>query len=431
MSEFVIDQTSLRTISAGSEMKVTGIGAFSLYETNGCAFNLNVIGLSRVTRVKFQPESGYTFEYDYTTNRIKVRYEGGAAGSFTFTATPLSTVTNQVIRDNAPETSGFPVYVGFDFQTGNAILAYEDPNDLKPQWIKSSLTSNFYLKNIAIRSRTYNIMYNADPVVNLGAVAVNVRVSGKYGEGYAGKLVAALGTQVASFTDDGTGFDTYRIWSDTNYDQDSFALYYNATLPAGGRIVTNAPNDVYIFGASGSVFRVLADGSAGLSGNYKQIYFDESSGTVDERLFAILDAAANTTETQDGPDIAKDMELTRFYDVYLNPNAATDSKLQANMTQLLEDIYLPVGANRAQKIAYNATAAADGTRLYYETSGNTFISAIVSGTQSAIALHNAISPMGRDATASVTGVGTPASEVPNGTDISALNNIQFEAYGFY
>ena len=82
--------------SSGSQRATSGTITFdSSYATGGESLTAANVGLGTISFIEFnQGSSGYTFAYDYSTNKVKVYHSAGFTPAGTNSAPTITTTTN-------------------------------------------------------------------------------------------------------------------------------------------------------------------------------------------------------------------------------------------------------------------------------------------------------------------------------------------------
>lgn len=131
--------TSFSPQNAGSELKVEGIYNFGVYATGGQDFDPKLLGMSKINRLKFGNVGIYSFEVDYSTNKVLV-YQGASGASMSssigflpidglagvriyYTPGVGTFLIGDVVTDAITGAVGTVVFVGTGYMDLNGVVA--------------------------------------------------------------------------------------------------------------------------------------------------------------------------------------------------------------------------------------------------------------------------------------------------------------------
>ncbi len=94
--------SNLQRVSEGNKWKILGKLAFTgTYTTNGESLAPNSLGLNTIDNIFLQSEQGYSFEFDYANNKVKVFAGGSGTTGATSGGTPAGTNSTSAVTGTA------------------------------------------------------------------------------------------------------------------------------------------------------------------------------------------------------------------------------------------------------------------------------------------------------------------------------------------
>lgn len=422
--------------NAGSESKIEFDLAFdSSYATGGESLTPEMLGLSRINRVKIMADSGYMFEYDNANEKVLVYNAGISSHNHTFTGTALATDTVTVTDDDTAATNGTAVYVGVkDGKMEEGMLFSENANGSTVTVETTDGLETFVLYK-AIDPEVIEIT-DDDAAASNGS-ALYVRPTG---HGNISRLVSDNSNDANSSFVTISGGSTVPVYYDANAAYMSSPVYLDEDGTDGSRILAASPtlHDQYVQATDGRWIKITHNDNPAGSG--VQVYFDDDGADTDDRLLFVSPTNANATNTNDSAaafSAAEDWVLTK---VYVDEDGTAGQKFMQAASAAVDipivwvDDSDPTATVRLQTVAYASNAASLGVQLYIDDNGATeserllFVSPTNADTTDA--LNASLTYYGSVAAGSVsTAAGAVATEVVAATNLSTLTGVKVEAYG--
>lgn len=114
-----------RQTIVGDLRYASGTVAFdSSYVANGMVVDISKFGFQNLDLVIFSPKAGFTFEYDYTNNKVLVKCPGmaiGSAGSASLDDFPLSGTGSTTVSVSLTSTATTPIRLGGQQEVAAAV----------------------------------------------------------------------------------------------------------------------------------------------------------------------------------------------------------------------------------------------------------------------------------------------------------------------
>ena len=436
---------NITPVVEGNKKVTRGALAFDAsYPTGGEVVSAATLGLSVIEDFEIKgAEGGFLFEpiVSGSGNQVTVKVrDASTASAGVFTGTALPSLTYSVNHDASAVTNGTPVYVTASSLAPAPTLTMVSELASEDVGLMLSGSILFSITKVKTENKTIDLIHDASAAAN--GTALYARILTKHPtavDGYEAVLVSANANNDDAVFQDNANGDNFPVVDDNNAAEFSFPVYFDEDTTDGQRLQVDAPFGVDLFVRSQEGrFMQLANNSAAAA-NGVQVYFDDDAANADERLLFVSPTTSNGSNVTNTSNGVSKTIFDNLFQVFIDEDAANeDEKFLADFTNRGgNDQWVALSNGRMLKIKHDAAASSNGVALYVDDNGSgaslgqfIFVSPTTSNTtveaDTSVSLFTAV-PSGT--IAAPTGTSAAAAEVDNGTDLSSLSSVEFEARG--
>lgn len=426
---FTIDQSKLVRTSEGSRWKITGVMTPGAYTTGGYPLLASQIGLSQITGFQIDQEGGFFFDPEVASSQtvanIKVFAPTGV-----ISATALDTETITVVDDATAATKNL-VYAArtngkeWELQIETLPTGAAQPGSFG--FVTTSLANTLAMKRGTFSEFKVNVTNNAAPPAGqeLRFRPTEFRNGVTVGILCADHAAASVADWDFTCVDLATGLvaqEQIPVIKDPNAADGTYRVGWVPGAADGARIVVESQfSEVcYVRSQSGRYMKLVSGGGG------DPIFFNDAAASSNVRLESVGATGSNLMLSVEGDNSVDG--ITKLPLRVVQTLTAGVVVLQASPSVIAPAGELIKIRLNDRVIDATVTGIVNGVPLFYDAAaaiGSRFRANMTVGNKS-LRLSPSERPQGYQPEYSGSG---PGSEVANGTDLSSLGEVEFEAWG--